>query len=117
LLYLGRTDSFRLPLENTKGRGLLAHRKPRNNPQGESELSPWDFPGFPRMLCIRAGRFQRPGQKHKVVKHGYFPKQQRENVRSLRQAISAGAGSREIISLVGVWGGQPQGSNLFLASR
>ena len=22
------------------------------------------FPGFPRMLCIRAGGFQPPGQKH-----------------------------------------------------
>ena len=45
-------------------------RKPGKS-QGESELSPKGlFPGFPRMLCIRVDRFQRPGQKHMVVKLG-----------------------------------------------
>ena len=43
-------------------------RKPEKS-QRESSLSPSGlFPGFPRMRSIRLGRFQRPGQKHKVVK-------------------------------------------------
>jgi hypothetical protein len=52
--------------------GGLAHRKPGKS-QGESVLSPKGFfPGFPRMLCIRVSRFQRLGQKHKIIQLGRF---------------------------------------------
>ena len=45
----------------------------RENPKGESTLSPKGFfSGFSRMLCIRVGRFLRPGQKHKAIKPGRF---------------------------------------------
>ena len=54
-------------LEITKDRGLLAQES-RENPQGKARF-PWElFPGFPRVLCIRAGGFQPPGQKHEDMK-------------------------------------------------
>ena len=57
---------------NTKVQKASGPRKPGNNPIGESSLSPWDFPGFPRMQSIRIGRFQRSGQKQNGDKFGLF---------------------------------------------
>ncbi|MBQ6961243.1 MAG: hypothetical protein IJP78_09735, partial [Clostridia bacterium] len=41
----------------------------RENPRGGKLAFPLGlFPGFPRMLYIRVGGFQPPGQKHNGVK-------------------------------------------------
>ena len=66
----GEPENFRLLPGATEYRELLAQES-RENPQGESSLSPKGlFPGFPRMLRIRVGGFQPPGQKHNGVKLG-----------------------------------------------
>ena len=66
----GEPENFRLLPGATEYRELLAQES-RENPQGESSLSPKGlFPGFPRMLRIRVGRFQSPDQKHNGVKLG-----------------------------------------------
>ncbi|MBR0219389.1 MAG: hypothetical protein IJQ33_09325, partial [Clostridia bacterium] len=58
-------------------------------------------PGFPRMLCIRVGRFQRPGQKHTRCKIGCFLQATVGNCFLSALSNFRKRGSREIISLVG----------------
>jgi hypothetical protein len=57
------------------------------------------------MLRIRAGRFQRPGQKQSGIKHGRFFQETAAYCLSAALCNIRKSGSREIISLVGVWGG------------
>ncbi len=95
------TSNFRLSLWQHESMGLLAHRKPGKS-QGESELSPWGvFLGFPRMLCIRVGRFQRPGRKHNGVKPGGFLQVTAACCLFIMSSNIRECGSREVTSLVG----------------
>ena len=90
-------------------------QKAEEQSPGESELSPWDFPGFPRMFCIRVGRFQRPGQKHTGCKIGCFLQATVGNCFLSALSNFRKRGSREIISLVRGLGPQrPQGFYSFL---
>ena len=50
----------------TKVSGLLAHES-RENPRAKASFPLGYFLSFPRMLRIRVGGFQPPGQKHVVV--------------------------------------------------
>ena len=53
---------------------LLAQES-RENPRGESKLSPKGFfPGFPRMQSIRAGVQRTPGKKRSSINLNYFAK-------------------------------------------
>ena len=45
----------------------------RENPRGKRAFRLGLFLGFSRMLCIRVGRFQRPGQKHSGIKFSRLP--------------------------------------------
>jgi hypothetical protein len=72
-----KPNNFRLPLGDTKVRELLAQES-QENPRGKRAFHLGLFLGFPRMLRIRVGRFQRPGQKQNGGKLDIPFKQQRE---------------------------------------
>ena len=86
-------------------------RKAGKIPQGKACFPLGDFPGFPRMLCIRVGRFQRPGQKHSGDKLGLFSnnsgKLLARHIKRLPQVWVQGGHLPG-----GVWGKAPPSSSL-----
>ena len=86
---LGGTHNLRLLRWGLRKFESFWHKKAENIPGRKPAFPLGLFPGFPRMLCIRVGRFQRPGQKHNGCKHTVFFKRQRVVAISSNQAISA----------------------------
>ena len=54
------------------GRLRASGPKKPGKSSGESSLSPEDFPGFPRMLCIRVGVQRTPGQKRSGAEPDFY---------------------------------------------
>ena len=68
---LGKTNGLRLPRWGLRKFDGFWPKKAEKYPEGKRAFPSGNFFGFPRMLCIRVGGFQPPGQKHKVAKFFY----------------------------------------------